>query len=159
MSALCSQVIRFAFFFFFLFFLHFFSLPTTITIATLQLSVTAKLPTGSDYSLELDLAQKIDPTGSIYNVMGTKIEIKLKKAIVGLKWATLESDDVRSQPEAKPQYPSSSKKEHNWDSLEKTVKKEEEEEKPEGDAGLNKVNPNCLVGALSKVTNFLSGEM
>ena len=44
------------------------------------LSVTAKLPTGSEYSLELDLAHPVIPAQSGYKVMTTKIEIKLKKA-------------------------------------------------------------------------------
>ena len=43
------------------------------------LSVTAKLPTGSEYSLELDLAHPILPLQSSYKILSTKIEIKLKK--------------------------------------------------------------------------------
>jgi suppressor of G2 allele of SKP1 len=36
-----------------------------------------------------------------------------------------------------PSYPSSSKKAKDWDKLEVELKKEEKEEKPEGDAALN----------------------
>ena len=43
------------------------------------LSVTAKLPTGSEYSLELDLAHPILPLQSSYKILSTKIELKLKK--------------------------------------------------------------------------------
>ena len=43
------------------------------------LSVTAKLPTGSEYSLELDLAHPILPLQSSYKILSTKVEIKLKK--------------------------------------------------------------------------------
>ena len=39
----------------------------------------------------------------------------------------------------KASYPSSSKKKKDWDKLTQEVKKEEEEEKPEGDAALNKL--------------------
>lgn len=38
-----------------------------------------------------------------------------------------------------PAYPTSSTKKHDWDKLEAEVKKEEEEEKLEGDAALNKL--------------------
>ncbi|KAB7503542.1 Protein SGT1-like protein [Armadillidium nasatum] len=36
-------------------------------------------------------------------------------------------------------YPSSSKKKHDWDKLEADVKRDEEIEKPEGDAALNQL--------------------
>ena len=97
------------------------------------------MPSGAEYSLEFDLAQEIDPEGSIFNILSTKVEIKLKKAIVGLKWATLESEAVKPAEEKSPHYPSSSKKPRDWDKLEKNVQKEEEDEKEEGDAALNKL--------------------
>lgn len=118
-----------------------------------QLSVTIKQPTGTDYSLELDLAFPTVPSQSNYTVFGTKIEIKLHKAEVGLRWPDLESSGapittvlapmasapapVASAAASKPVYPSSSKKHKNWDQLESEAKKEEAEEKPEGDAALN----------------------
>lgn len=106
-----------------------------------SLSVTVKLPTGSDYSLELDpLAHSIVPSGSKYSVMSTKIEIKLKKAEEGLKWGTLEGSEIgpvatiaSASEAAPPSYPSSSKKKHDWSKIEKEV----EEEKPDGDAAVN----------------------
>merc|ERR1740131_727019 len=45
-----------------------------------SLSVTAKLPSGSDYSLELDLAHPIVPDQSSYKILSTKLEVKLRKA-------------------------------------------------------------------------------
>ncbi|RUO95611.1 SGS domain-containing protein, partial [Jimgerdemannia flammicorona] len=104
------------------------------------LSVTIKMPTGSDYSLELDpLAHEIIPAESRFEVLSTKIEIRLKKERIGVKWGTLEGEDqlVGSMSEAQgnsPVYPSSSK--HgvkNWDKLSREV----EEEKPEGEKALN----------------------
>jgi suppressor of G2 allele of SKP1 len=82
------------------------------------LSVTIKLPaTGSDYTLELDpLSHEIVPAESKYSVLGTKIEIKLKKAMVGIRWNNLEGEDdgltqkMAGTAEAPPAYPSSSKK-------------------------------------------------
>jgi len=103
------------------------------------LGVTIRLPTGSDYSLEFDLAHEVIPAESKTNVMSTKIEIKMKKSAMGLKWPALEAEEVLKSKEEKPQYPSSAKRAHDWDKLEKDVKKMEEEEKPEGDAALNQL--------------------
>ena len=80
-----------------------------IEIGETNLSVTAPLPTGSEYSLELDLAHPVVPAQSGYKVLlspvylqsellittpqvlSTKIEIKLKKG-EGVRWAALEGD-------------------------------------------------------------------
>ena len=51
-----------------------------IEMTETTLSVTAKLPSGSEYSLELDLAHPILPLQSSYKILSTKIEIKLKKS-------------------------------------------------------------------------------
>lgn len=60
-----------------------------------SLSVTIKMPSGSDYSLELEpLTHEIDPSQSKFTVLSTKIEIKLKKKSVGIKWGMLEGEDV-----------------------------------------------------------------
>lgn len=111
------------------------------------LAFSVKLPgTDLDYELNLSLANKIVPEQCVFKVLGSKVEIKLKKAEGG-RWATLESDgseptNVKQiektntfiQP---PTYPSSSKKTKDWDKLVQKVKEEEKEEKPEGDAALN----------------------
>lgn len=58
------------------------------------MSLSVKLPSGSDYSLELEpLAHAIVPKESTYKILSTKIEIKLKKAMIGIMWGALESDD------------------------------------------------------------------
>ncbi|XP_008213870.1 protein SGT1 homolog isoform X2 [Nasonia vitripennis] len=111
------------------------------------LSVSAKLPTASDYSLELDLAHHVVPDQCLYKVMPSKIEIKLKKRD-GHRWTVLEgnpvSQDVQPIPQEilqagtqPPKYPSSSKKSKDWDKVEKEIEKQEAEEKPEGEAALN----------------------
>ncbi|KAJ3415383.1 Cochaperone protein [Chytridiales sp. JEL 0842] len=106
-----------------------------------SLSVQCKLPTGSDYMLELDpLAHETVPGESKYSVLGTKVEIKLKKAMVGIRWNNLEGEDdglvqtmTGAAGQQPPSYPSSSKKSKNWDALAKSV----EEDKPEGEQALN----------------------
>jgi suppressor of G2 allele of SKP1 len=107
------------------------------------LSVTIKMPTGSDFSLELDpLAHEIIPAQSSFVVMSTKVEIKMKKAKVGIKWGSLEGEDALpgiiggGQGES-VKYPSSSKYgTKNWDQLERDVEKDDSD-KPEGDRALN----------------------
>lgn len=106
----------------------------------------AKLPDETDYELNLNLTYPIVPDQSSFTVMKTKVEIKMKKCD-GIRWSSLEgqsSANVKQIPvaaaspsEQPPVYPSSSAKKKNWDKIESEIKKEEEEEKPEGEAALN----------------------
>ncbi|XP_034946021.1 protein SGT1 homolog [Chelonus insularis] len=111
------------------------------------LSVGAKLPSGNEYSLELDLAHHIVPQQCSFKVVPSKIEIKLKKRDA-LRWTVLEgnpavSDSVQPIPREilqsnqPPKYPSSSKKSKDWNKVEKELEKQEADEKLEGDAALN----------------------
>lgn len=115
-----------------------------------SVEVVIGLDTGSEYQLNLDLADEITPTESKFEVLSTKIEIKMKKART-VKWEALEGqagsvkawDSVvdQSGPSAHA-YPSSSrhaaKTGRDWDKLAKESGADEEE-KLEGDAALNKV--------------------
>jgi len=87
----------------------------------------------------LDLCGEIVPEESVYEVMGTKIEIRLKKS-TDAQWPSLEDTGegvkewaVVSEGKTGLNYPSSSKKATNWDKV--TV----DEDKLEGDAALNSV--------------------
>jgi len=107
------------------------------------LSVTIKMPTGSDFSLELDpLAHEIIPAESSFSVMSTKVEIKMKKAKVGIKWGSLEGEDslpgmIGGGEIEGVKYPSSSKHgPKNWDQIEKEAEKDDSD-KPDGDKALN----------------------
>jgi len=106
------------------------------------LSVTVKLATGSEYSLELDLAHPILPLQSSYKIMSTKLEIKLKKA-EGVRWAALEGDGSAPLPggslppsntTVKAPYASG----RDWGAIEKALAAEAEEKK-EGEAALNEM--------------------
>ncbi|KAF9111181.1 Protein SGT1 A [Mortierella sp. AM989] len=114
-----------------------------INITENALSVSVKMPTGSDYSLELEpLSHPIIPSESKFEILSTKIEIQLKKDCFGIKWGALEGDDANAgsmatTTAAAPAYPSSSKKSKNWDALEKEAAKEEE--KADGDKALNQL--------------------
>ncbi|KAF9096088.1 Protein SGT1 A [Mortierella sp. AD031] len=108
------------------------------------LSVSVKMPTGADYSLELDpLSHKVVPSESKFEVLSTKIEIQLKKEVFAIKWGALEGDDVNAgsmapvSGGAAPVYPTSSKKAKNWDALAKEAASEED--KADGDKALNQL--------------------
>ncbi|KAK3099651.1 hypothetical protein FSP39_007529 [Pinctada imbricata] len=112
-----------------------------------SLSATVKLPTGSDYSLELDLAHQIQPEKSSFKVMSTKIEIKMKKN-EEMMWQKLEGDgqtEVKqfnsqdNKEDAAQKYPTSSHYTRNWDKLVSEIKEEEKDEKLEGDAAVNQL--------------------
>jgi len=116
------------------------------------LSCTIRLPSGSDYSLELDLCRDIVPDQSQVKILSTRVEIKLKKK-EGWRWDKLEDDGVHTalkqisldQTPAAPdddpphKYPSSSHCRHNWDQIEAQIKADEKDEKLEGDAALNQL--------------------
>jgi hypothetical protein len=54
---------------------------------------------------------------------------------------------AEAKNEFRPAYPSSAKTKHDWDALLQEVKKEEAEEKPEGDAALQKVFADIYANA------------
>nr|KYP67314.1 Suppressor of G2 allele of SKP1 isogeny [Cajanus cajan] len=111
------------------------------------LSVTIDVPGQDAYHFQPRLFGKIIPNNCRVEVLSTKIEIRLAKA-EDINWASLEySKDILptkiNKPIAvqseRPAYPSSKPRTRDWDKLEAQVKKEEKEEKLDGDAGLNKL--------------------
>lgn len=59
-----------------------------------QLSLSIKLPTGSDVVFDLDpLAHPIDVQQSSHRVLAPKIELKLVKKVQGIKWGKIEGDE------------------------------------------------------------------
>ncbi|KAI8149610.1 SGS domain-containing protein [Fennellomyces sp. T-0311] len=110
-----------------------------------SLSLTIKMPNGSDYSLELDpLAHEIQPKESSFKVLSTKIEIKLKKKTEGIKWGALEGDDDMATTMASSSV-SSARKPKDWDALARDIEKDSD--KPEGDAALNTLFQQIYSGA------------
>eukprot|EP01097_Dermamoeba_algensis_P010013 TRINITY_DN721_c0_g1_i2.p1 TRINITY_DN721_c0_g1~~TRINITY_DN721_c0_g1_i2.p1 ORF type:complete len:282 (-),score=65.97 TRINITY_DN721_c0_g1_i2:273-1118(-) len=71
----------------------------------------------SNYVLDVDLCDEIVPAESSFQILSTKIEIKMKKKVAA-RWASLESTDAtikvtkwdEASKDDKPTYPSSSKK-------------------------------------------------
>jgi len=118
-----------------------------VNFSTMQMALNAELPNLETYSLNLSLSYPIIPDHSSFTVLKTKVEIKMKKC-EGIRWNSLEGQvpaNVKQISAASfatgslPVYPSSSSKKKDWDKIESQIKKEEEEEKPEGEAALNKL--------------------
>ncbi|XP_033144245.1 protein SGT1 homolog A isoform X2 [Brassica rapa] len=110
------------------------------------LSVVIDVPGEEEaYHLQPRLFGKIVPEKCRYEVLSTKVEIRLAKAEI-ITWASLEhakvpavlpKPNVLSEVSVRPAYPSS-KKVKDWDKLEAEVKKQDNDEKLEGDAALDK---------------------
>jgi suppressor of G2 allele of SKP1 len=114
-----------------------------VNIEEQNLTITIKLDSGSEFVLDLELADKIVVAESKYELLSTKIEVKLKKSRVA-RWKTLENTGEAatgvwdSQHEGKPNpaalYPSS-RGAKDWDAIAKS----DEEDKLSGDHALNKL--------------------
>uniref|UniRef100_A0A2I3GVT8 SGT1 homolog, MIS12 kinetochore complex assembly cochaperone n=1 Tax=Nomascus leucogenys TaxID=61853 RepID=A0A2I3GVT8_NOMLE len=105
-----------------------------------ELSALVKLPSGEDYNFKLEL-HPIIPEQSIFKVVSTKIEIKLKKP-EAVRWEKLEGQGDVPTPKqfiagVKNLHPSSSPYTRNWDKLVGKIKEEENNEKLEGDAQIS----------------------
>ncbi|KAG1367743.1 protein SGT1 [Cocos nucifera] len=118
----------------------------TVDFGEQILSVSINIPGEEAYHFQPRLFGKIIPEKCKYRVLSSKLEIRLFKA-EAITWTSLEfskekallqkinASAVKSQ---RPSYPSSKSK-VDWDQLEAQVKKEEKEEKLDGDAALNKM--------------------
>ncbi|CAF1359781.1 unnamed protein product [Didymodactylos carnosus] len=113
------------------------------------MSVNTRLVSGSDYSLEIDLAHLIDSKRTDFKVSTVNVEIKLFKKDA-VQWASLDAqhnpnappvlmNKPMTQQQVPPTYPSSSRHRKDWDKLEVELKNEEKDEKLEGDAAVNQL--------------------
>ncbi|XP_011866317.1 PREDICTED: suppressor of G2 allele of SKP1 homolog [Vollenhovia emeryi] len=117
------------------------------------LSVSAMLPTGSEYSLELDLANSVVAEQCSHKVMPSKIEIKLKKQD-GIRWTDLEGKDPADVQINK--YPSSSKTSTDWDKLEKEIVKQEATELADGETAVNALFQNIYGSGSDEVRRAMN---
>ncbi|KAK6925886.1 Tetratricopeptide repeat [Dillenia turbinata] len=119
----------------------------TVDFGEQILSVSIDVPGEDTYHFQPRLFGKIVPAKCRYDVLSTKVEIRLAKADA-IFWTSLEfirentvlqkisvPSGAGSQ---RPTYPSSKPRRVDWDKLEAEVKKEEKDEKLDGDAALNK---------------------
>ncbi|KAJ2228463.1 Cochaperone protein [Coemansia sp. RSA 1722] len=89
-----------------------------------SVSVSVKMATGSENNYEFEpLLHSIVPGESTFEVLSTKIEIRLKKANSGNKWDHLEETDAQQLANQKLSL-SSSRKGVSWDSIAAYAEKE-----------------------------------
>ncbi|KFK31591.1 hypothetical protein AALP_AA6G132400 [Arabis alpina] len=110
------------------------------------LSVVINVASEEAYYLQLRLFKKIIPEKCRYEVLSTKVQIHLAKAEI-ITWASLDygkeqailpKPNVASAVSQKPVYPSSKPGKKFWDELEAEAKKQEKDEKLDGDAAMTK---------------------
>eukprot|EP00753_Platysulcus_tardus_P013871 PLAT3884.2.p1 GENE.PLAT3884.2~~PLAT3884.2.p1 ORF type:complete len:374 (+),score=156.07 PLAT3884.2:59-1180(+) len=123
-------------------------------VSSRAVELTVDLGGGSEYQLDLSLADSIDASDYKLTVMRTKIELKLKKS-EAYPWPALEASEELPSAAALPRpatdsaavpavavdktsYPSSSTKKRDWDAVLDEVDSDEEES-PEGEAALQKL--------------------
>lgn len=130
------------------------------------ISVTIEIPGEEIYHFQPRLFGKIKPENCKYLILSTKIEIRLAKADP-INWTSLEYSKEPIVPQkinasstalvvGRPVYPSSKSRAVNWDKIEAQVKKEEKEEKLDGDAALNKFFRDIYQGADEDVRRAMS---
>ncbi|XP_023215448.1 protein SGT1 homolog [Centruroides sculpturatus] len=103
------------------------------------LSFSAKLPSSSEYNIELDLAYPIVPERSTHRILPSKVRktYSLFKSFHLIKYIYLiDSSNVKCDTS---KYPSSRPEKKDWDKIVVDIKKEEAEEKLEGEAALNQL--------------------
>ncbi|KAL9054658.1 MAG: hypothetical protein Q9162_004024 [Coniocarpon cinnabarinum] len=120
----------------------------TIDIQPQSLSISYPIQSESTFDFVLEpLFASVDTEGSRSRVLSTKIEITLKKGVIGQRWASLEGTEVTApgvsneyqneKPGSSvPSYPTSSRTgPKNWDQIAQSYQKPSEKSGPSGAQG------------------------
>lgn len=118
----------------------------SITIGKQQLDVIIRDEQGEqEYEMSVKLYAEVNPEESRWEILSTKIELRLRKVDLSVSWPTLEASNTRpaanwTLPTEPPKtYPSSHKNVVDWNKLESDLKEEEKNEVLDGDAGVQKL--------------------
>ncbi|XP_059201309.1 protein SGT1 homolog isoform X2 [Centropristis striata] len=105
-----------------------------------ELSITIRLASGDNHDLNFHLLHAIDPQQSTFKILTTKVEFKMKKTDA-IRWEKLEGEGQESNiKHFNPnEYPTSSQQACKWDKIVVDIGEEENTDKLEGDAALNKL--------------------
>ena len=113
-----------------------------ITENNLVIEIKLDDGSGSSFVLDLDLFDMVDPSQSTHRLSPFKLEVKLRKK-ESYQWSTLERSDTTTGPRipssssSSTGVPSAYAGNKDWNAIEAQMKKDEEEEKPEGEEALN----------------------
>jgi tetratricopeptide (TPR) repeat protein len=119
-----------------------------ITQSNLTIEIKLDDGSGSSFVLDLDLFDNIDPSQSSHRLSPFKLEVTLRKK-ESYQWTSLEASDATlaariqnnsssgTVPVSSTSVPSAYASKKDWNAIERQIKKEEEEEKPEGEEALN----------------------
>jgi len=119
-----------------------------VTFEANNVNVCISMDNGNDYVLDIDVFDEVDPDASSFKIMSTKVEVKMIK-VNNYQWPALErpADDVivrtaAGNSQVSVAYDTKAKaysSNRDWDAIGVDLKKQEEEEKLEGEDALNKL--------------------
>ncbi|KAJ1977088.1 Cochaperone protein [Dimargaris xerosporica] len=123
-----------------------------VDIQPQSLSVHINRPEQTTFVLDFDpLSHEVDVAQSGYELLATKVEIRLHKKVPGYQWQQLEGTETLptavlattapanpSTTDRAPVYPTSSRKTHDWDQLARDAENDDFD-KPDGDRALDKM--------------------
>lgn len=116
----------------------------TVDFGAQALSLSGTDKDGNSFSDVIKLAMGIDSSASSYKVTANKIELRLKKAVVGSRWEALE--ETESEPVPVPVQHNATK---NWDLIGKEAEEEQNKDIEEGggEAALQQMFKKIYAGA------------
>ena len=111
--------------------------------------------------MDTALGGSIDPSRSTYVVKSMKVELKMKK-IASEMWSGLSAAKASVRPaasQASASMPRPYASQRDWDAIDADLKRQEEEEKPEGEEALNKLFKDIYAKATPETRRAMNKSM